>query len=153
MMTVRHPLARIYSAWRDKFRNNHPWMGYIRPRYGQYLDLLERKNMTNDSHEYSFEAFAELLALTPFDSQRDRHWQSMDFYCSPCQFKYDFIVKQEESAVDYPSVLNISGYQQKYPKLHIPDPFAGSLDVSKISKPYRNISRGVIENLYRNYFS
>jgi len=61
MLTVRHPLARIYSAWRDKFRNNHKWMTYIRPRYGKYLELLEQKNMAHEDHEYSFESFVELL--------------------------------------------------------------------------------------------
>jgi len=73
MINVRHPLARLYSAWRDKFRNGHPWMYFIRHRYAKYLDLLEQKNMTSEDHEYSFEAFAELAALTPFDSQRDKH--------------------------------------------------------------------------------
>ena len=29
MITVRHPLARLYSAWKDKFRKNHPWLKVI----------------------------------------------------------------------------------------------------------------------------
>jgi len=85
-MNVRHPLARLYSAWRDKFRKEHPWMVYIqRKPYSKYLDILERRDMTNEDYVYSFEAFAEVLALQRFDSKRDKHWQSMSHYCSPCQ--------------------------------------------------------------------
>ena len=159
MINVRHPLARLYSVWRDKFRNGHPWFPYIRNRYKNYIDILEQKNMTAEDHEYSFEAFAELAALTPFDSQRDKHWQSMTHFCSPCQFHYGYITKQENAEFDYPAVLNISGYQQKYPKLHIPARSSNngfttnaSFDISKIAKPYKNLSPKVIKNLYKNYF-
>ena len=47
----RHPLARIYSAWKDKFCNNHLWLKFITIRFGQFLNILERKNMTNEDSE------------------------------------------------------------------------------------------------------
>ena len=34
MISVRHPLARLYSAWKDKFRIGHPWFVYIKERFG-----------------------------------------------------------------------------------------------------------------------
>jgi len=83
LVNVRHPLARLYSAWHDKFRNKHPWMAVIRNKIGKYLDLLEQRDMSNEDYEYSFEAFVEVAALTPFNFQRDRHWFSMTGYCSP----------------------------------------------------------------------
>ena len=84
-------------------------MSVIRPRFGKYLDILERRNMTNEAYEYSFEAFAELAALTEYDMFRDRHWQSMVYYCDPCNFNYDFIAKQESTDTDHPTMLDISG--------------------------------------------
>ena len=128
-------------------------MGYIRPRFGKYLDLLEQKNMTNEKYEYSFEAFAELVALTPFNFQRDKHWHSMHGYCTPCLFNYDFITKQEMTSTDYPAILDLTGYQAKYPKLHIPGRFNTSLETSKIAEPYRDLSQTVIRNLYKNYYA
>ena len=128
-------------------------MFHIRKIFGQHLDMLEQRNMTNEKYEYSFEAFAELAALTPFDFQRDRHWMSMHGYCSPCLFNYDFITKQEMASTDYPAVLHLTGYQDKYPKLHIPRRLNGSLDTSNIAEPYRNLSRTVIHNLYKNYYA
>ena len=80
MMTVRHPLTRLHSAWRDKFRKNHPWMNFINKMFGPFLQALETHDMTFEPYEYSFEAFLELVAATNYDFQRDRHWQSYQFY-------------------------------------------------------------------------
>ena len=60
MVTVRHPLARLYSAWKDNFRNAHPWYTYIHKKYGAMYLLLEQKNMTAEPFEVSFEAFLHL---------------------------------------------------------------------------------------------
>lgn len=80
MITVRHPLARLYSAWKDKFRKNHPWMKVIEKLFGTFLKDLESHNMAVEQYEYSFEAFLELVAATDFDFQRDRHWQTYQYY-------------------------------------------------------------------------
>ena len=67
MINVRHPLSRLLSAWRDKFRKGHPWMKIIEPKFGEVLEKLERKNMTNETYAYSFEAFLELAAASGKD--------------------------------------------------------------------------------------
>ena len=64
MQTVRHPLARIYSAWKDKFRKSEPWVKYIKTNFGEYFSILERTDMSQSDYAYSFEAFVELLALS-----------------------------------------------------------------------------------------
>ena len=46
MINTRHPLARLLSAWHDKFRKGHPWMKFIEKRYGDILSKLERRDMT-----------------------------------------------------------------------------------------------------------
>ena len=72
MITVRHPFARLHSAYKDKFRNKHPWMKYIRGKFGAYLDAMETEDMGNEDYEYSFRAFLELMALSEYDQERDR---------------------------------------------------------------------------------
>ena len=95
-INVRHPLSRLLSAWRDKFRKGHPWMRIIEPKFGKFLEKLERKDMslevttTTIKHyfyifyfqmfEYSFEAFLELAAASDYDFMRDQHWRSMTFH-------------------------------------------------------------------------
>ena len=78
--TVRHPLSRLYSAWHDKFRKGHPWLKPITKNYGKFLNKLERQDMKSEEFQYSFHAFLELVAISEFDFQRDRHWQTFQFY-------------------------------------------------------------------------
>jgi len=80
MITVRHPLARLYSAWKDKFRKNERWMEWIEKNYGKFLKKLEPHDMKMEEYQYSFEAFLEMVAATDFDFQRDRHWQTYQHY-------------------------------------------------------------------------
>lgn len=155
-MSIRHPLARLYSAWHDKCRKDHPWLKYIKRFYGKYLDVLEQKNMTEENYAYSFDALAELVALTSYDFQRDKHWVSMYEYCSPCQFDYEFITKQETADEDHEAIL--SRYTAKYPRLHVPSAnksynyHDATLDISKLAEPYKNLSKLVIQNLYKSYY-
>ena len=60
LVNTRHPLARLLSAWHDKFRKGHPWMKYIEKMYGNILKKLEKRDMTLEKFTYSFEAFMEL---------------------------------------------------------------------------------------------
>jgi len=39
-------MSRLLSAWRDKFRKGHPWMRIVEPKFGKFLEKLERKDMT-----------------------------------------------------------------------------------------------------------
>jgi hypothetical protein len=64
LVNTRHPLARLLSAWHDKFRKGHPWMKYIEKMYGNILKKLEKRDMTLEKFTYSFEAFMELGQAT-----------------------------------------------------------------------------------------
>lgn len=45
-MNVRHPMSRLLSAYRDKFRKGHPWMRIVEPKFGKFLQKLETKDMS-----------------------------------------------------------------------------------------------------------
>ena len=61
---VRHPFARLYSAWKDKFRKGHLWLKHIEKSWGEYLRDFETQNMEKEVYQYSFEAFLELVAVS-----------------------------------------------------------------------------------------
>ena len=61
---VRHPFARLYSAWKDKFRKGHLWLKNIEKSWGEYLRDFETQNMEKEVYQYSFEAFLELVAIS-----------------------------------------------------------------------------------------
>ena len=120
MMSVRHPLARLHSAWRDKFRKGHPCFVHIKKKFGDYLDLFETKNMTDEPYEVSFEAFLELAALAQYDTERDRHWKTMQTYCTGCNIQYDFILKQETAMAENEFLIAAMGWHRRHPSLHVP---------------------------------
>ena len=70
MVNTRHPLARLLSAWHDKFRKGHPWLKFIESKYGDILKILERRDMTLEKYAYSFESFMELAAASNHDWMR-----------------------------------------------------------------------------------
>lgn len=170
MMSVRHPFARLHSAWKDKFRNGHPWFVYIKKKFGDYLDLFETKNMTGEPYEVSFEAFLELAALAQYDTERDRHWKTMQTYCTGCNIEYDFILKQETAMAENDFLIAAMGWHRKHPLLHVPGQYQNysktynaktdtkpikvikTITIEEIGEPYKNISRHVIEQLYINYY-
>lgn len=149
-VTVRHPLSRLYSAWKDKFRSGHPWMKPIRKMFGAFLNDLETKDMTDELYEYSFEAFLELVAITDYDFQRDRHWQSVMFYCGPCNYEYDFIIHNEDAAESNRFILWTMN--NAHTKTHVPSAYR-THSTEEMLKPYRNISSVVLKQIYRNYYS
>ena len=107
MVNTRHPLARLLSAWHDKFRKGHPWMKFIEQKYGEILRVLERRDMTLEKYAYSFESFMELSAASNHDWMRDQHWRSVFHHCSPCANEFDYIVKQESAEEDQVSVVGV----------------------------------------------
>ena len=156
MMTVRHPLARLYSAYRDKFRKGHPWfVKVIQKEFGEYLEILERKDMTDEEYEHSFEAFVEMVALTQFDRQRDQHWRTMYHLCAPCNIEYRFISRQETVAEDEEDILRyfkVNSPQIQLPPASTSTNYQGSSSGMDVALRYANLSTTVIENIYKIYY-
>jgi len=100
LMNVRHPFARLLSAWHQKFHKNfHNLVKYVR-KFGR--TEIEKYEDYNDEGEnvYSFGAFLTYIANSASMQAYDYHWQTMSFQCMPCQIKYDVLTMQETSASD-----------------------------------------------------
>ena len=118
------------------------------------------------------QAFLELAALSVYDTERDRHWKSMQTYCTICNIEYDFILKQESAMAENEFLLSTMGLTEKHPLLHVPGIYAANngtfskdqwkhaqtvsdvktITIDEIATPYKNISRKLIENIYSAYF-
>ena len=71
-----------------------------------------------------------------------------------CNYEYDFIIHNEEANDDnrfIVSLLNSKRGVNEY-KTHVPGKYKASQSFDKILEPYQNISRVVIEKIYRNYY-
>lgn len=156
MITVRHPFARLHSAYKDKFRNKHPWMKYIRGKFGTYLDAMETEDMENEDYEYSFRAFLELMALSEYDQERDRHWKTVQTYCTPCHIDYDFVLKQETAMAENDFLMKVLKFDETHPGLHVPGRYNSNvtarIDMDEIAAPYKGIPRDIIEKIYISYY-
>ena len=136
------------------------------------MKILENKDMTNQTHEVSFEAFLELVAMTRFDStaERDKHWKSIQGFCSACNIDYDFVLKQETAMAESNFLVSILGVKNE--SFHVPGMYKESkgeykskqfrynpveseiktISMKDIAKPYKGISREVIKELYHAYY-
>ncbi|XP_037784263.1 carbohydrate sulfotransferase 11-like [Penaeus monodon] len=109
IMTARHPLTRLVSAYRDKFNDGQ------RPPVSRWGHLTKRhcRNCTRPDGTLPFPQFLTLV-LTESNSKGvaglDKHYRPYSTVCSPCEIQYDYIFKQETFDEDLrylTQVLNI----------------------------------------------
>ena len=128
--------------------------------------------MINETHEVSFEAFVELVAMTRYDStaERDKHWKSIQGFCSACNIQYDFVLKQETAMAESNFLVSLLGVKNE--SFHVPGMYIEShggyvskqfrhnpveseiktISMEDIAKPYRGFSREVMKEIYHAYY-
>lgn len=106
ILTVRNPLERIVSGYRDKMtRIIGPYYQKVAQYVLQRYKFLRKNNFTTENPQKenfpSFEDFVNFLVdeeTIPF--QDDLHWESYFNLCNPCQHEYDIIIKLETLTED-----------------------------------------------------
>ncbi|XP_042879037.1 carbohydrate sulfotransferase 13-like [Penaeus japonicus] len=113
VMVVRHPLERLVSGYRDKFRDGAPvtidiWSNFLTD-YRSHRGL-DTSNMTLTFHQY-LEMIAFLM-LTRGRNTIDGHFRPAALVCSPCSVRYDYILHTDTLTQDLQYIadeLNITG--------------------------------------------
>lgn len=102
---VRHPLSRLLSAFKDKFRNEP----YIMKRYG--VDIVKECRQAfdatieqTDGSDVSFAEFVCYLMKHPVE-EFNEHWMPAFKLCQPCSVTYDFIGKYENLEEEANTIL------------------------------------------------
>lgn len=151
LMNVRHPFARLLSAWHQKFHKDfHRLKMYVR-KYGR--TEIEKYEPYNSEKEnvYSFEAFLQYIATSADMLNFDYHWQTMHFQCMPCEMGYDIVTMQETSASDAVFVLEQNQLQGR---TYLPGQYGDSpLLSTSLVENFAKVPRSTIEKLYKIYFS
>ena len=106
ILNVRHPLARLLSAWHQKFHRDF-WNVKKYQNLGlRQIEKYEKINFESENGAiYSFGAFLHYVADAADMQKYDYHWQTETFQCMPCQMNYQIITKQETSSSDALFVL------------------------------------------------
>ena len=87
-MIARHPMDRLFSAFRDKILRKS----------------IIVKNINGNNKKPSFSKFLTFLAMNN-PTGYNRHWKPNWVLCNPCLFHYDYILKMETFDRDSGSVL------------------------------------------------
>ncbi|XP_069995057.1 carbohydrate sulfotransferase 11 [Penaeus vannamei] len=94
LISVRHPLVRLVSAFRNKFLNGRPV-----EKVGGYLRMaIQVLQLPADRNYISFSEF--LVHVISTRRHADRHWSTYRQLCSPCYFHYDYIALLETYTED-----------------------------------------------------
>ncbi|XP_071808243.1 carbohydrate sulfotransferase 11-like isoform X2 [Asterias amurensis] len=115
---VRNPLARILSAYRDKFVDHR---NSVFTRMGQNIIMLYRDHNQVTSGNVTFTEFVKYLVDSPAH-RSNPHWKPIFNQNFPCEINFDFIGKLEEASDDIPYVLkslqidHLVKYKQGQPK-------------------------------------
>ena len=94
-MNVRHPLSRLVSAWRDKFRRTPSGISYWMRKYGKFINAKFGNEGYPIPEDFfiSLEAFLDYVAWVGRDERYDHHWKSFHYHCRPCSLRFDYITK------------------------------------------------------------
>ena len=103
-LNVRHPFARLASAYRQKFETNFYRKNFrMYKSYGQIMqryDQLRGRNYTSeDKYIASFESFLVMIAESD-PKNYNIHWKTFEQTCGPCNHNYNFISKTETAELD-----------------------------------------------------
>ena len=131
---VRHPFTRLVSAFRDKlemFRSKSKGQDYFYRKHGAKIVAKYRaaaldkfgESFFNKSNNYgtpvmparnkrtanmpSFWEFVQYVKDTRPVEAMDEHWCPVSVFCSPCQIRYDYVVKFESLAEEGPFINSV----------------------------------------------
>lgn len=152
ILNVRHPLARLLSAWHQKFHRDF-WNVKKYQNLGlRQIEKYEKINFESENGAiYSFGAFLHYVADAADMQKYDYHWQTETFQCMPCQMNYQIITTQETSSSDALFVLE---HQSLHGKTHLPGQYADSplLSESLVSQ-FSDVPKEIIKKIYQIYYA
>lgn len=101
-MFVREPMARLLSAYRNKFGEIESYQR----KYGVEIIKRYRKGYVRDTNgdDVTFDEFVRYL-LDEDAERMNEHWMPMHNLCQPCAVSYDFIGSYENLERDAEHVL------------------------------------------------
>ena len=168
LINVRHPLARLYSGWKDKFHNHPENVKYGRllnkyfGKWDKYIKPFESSGYPKDGNaRVSFKSFIKWIAdpkSKALSSQTDNHWNSIFNICSPCYSDYNIISKIEEADISADKILRAVGIPESvgnFPKAYSTTEMKTNDDNFnlKLKKLYseNEISEDLICNIHKAY--
>jgi len=153
-IVARHPFARLYSAYMDKYYDHVYSSGITRRIIKKYRPQGAANSLSPKSHKIypTFEEFSRFVASEYPKHFREAHWTKYQDLCYPCQIHYDHVLKLETMDTDAKNFLSLpfmsDGNDIELPKYN---PSSGSKAADKLNMAFKTLPREVIDNLYKLY--
>merc|ERR1711976_130200 len=97
VITVRHPLARLVSAYNDKFYDGVE--AHVRGAANAIIKGYRQENTTSSDRYFKtprWKEFARYVTDEKYHTDLATvHWMTFNYLCEPCTIKYDRVVKTE----------------------------------------------------------
>ncbi|XP_045128908.1 carbohydrate sulfotransferase 14-like [Portunus trituberculatus] len=107
VMTVRHPLDRLVSAYRDKYNDGAPMPSTSRFSKDALKHLARQRDQGLES--FTFTEFLKHVLVDQKERLENAHWRNYYSICSPCALGYDFILNMETFTEDLKYIVNKLG--------------------------------------------
>ena len=160
-VVVRHPFARLHSAYKDKFVN----YGYSRGLVKRIFAAV-RKNSTAGVAEPigsvrghnriypTFTELAEFIVASQSDFQ-EAHWARYQDLCAPCEIHYTHVLKLETMDADFRRFIKLpfmaSDTESGALVLENPSSKGAAPPSSSLEAAFRELPAGLHRQLYERY--
>ncbi len=137
MLTTRHPLDRLYSAFKDKFMRKSEYV--FRDASGKAI-----------KDPPTFERFLQVASQEYY--AYDPHWTPVYAICRPCKYNYDFVLKTEnftEESMGLLKKLNLADrvvYERKHESQALG---FGPQEIPKPEERYKKLLENVTPDVIR----
>ncbi|XP_042858504.1 carbohydrate sulfotransferase 11-like isoform X2 [Penaeus japonicus] len=110
IMTVRNPLTRLVSAYRNKFRDGKRFGVHHKKGKRTFLrHALKHLPADRNKNRLSFPDFLTHVVKSHKEGRVDMHWQTFSYLCSPCQLDYNYVTKLEQQTDELRHVFQVVG--------------------------------------------
>ncbi|KAL0278156.1 UNVERIFIED_CONTAM: hypothetical protein PYX00_000059 [Menopon gallinae] len=150
-LIVRHPLSRLLSAYRDKIEFAIPNSYHYKlgsDIVNKYRDLngkiLQKRPLFSEFVQYLFDLYKN-------NGTFDMHWTPITNFCTPCQIRFDIIMKVETLQADQNYLIQKTNLQ-KWIKPEWKNPSKGTVNHTRLKEQYYSqLTKRQIQKLYHIY--
>ncbi|XP_027228906.2 carbohydrate sulfotransferase 8 [Penaeus vannamei] len=120
VMTVRHPLERLVSAFRDKFLDGKAVQkaqsdGHLRYFWKPAMKALKKGRTAEGKLQITFREFLQYVVREQRSSAGDPHWMRLYRMCSVCGIDFPFVMRLETYAEDLAFLVRNLGIEEVDP--------------------------------------
>lgn len=171
-LIVRHPFERLLSAYNDKLKfalphTFHQKLGNMIVRKFRKAVSFERADdaafpLMNSVHSHSqskqrklgsrWPTFPEFVEFLLFEANSgttlDMHWTPINTFCTPCQVKFDMILKFETLEEDQRYLIEKAGLSKLGVRPEHKNPGKGKHNNETLISSFAELTKSQIRGLY-----